>query len=133
LAGNLGIAKQVTFTGFEPFAKLPTYIRLSDVCLIPHISTLHIETTMPNKIFQFMMLGKPVVVSSTRPMMRIVRDAQCGLIFEVQNSESLAEKILELKDAGLRRQFGEKGKQAVEDRYNWQITVQALLDLYIDR
>ena len=132
LVKDLNLAERVTFTGFVPFARLPTYIRLSDVCLIPHISTPHIETTMPNKIFQFMMLGKPVVVSSTRPMMRIVEDAACGLIFAVGDPASLAEKILALQDADLRRQLGDKGRQAVMDRYNWQMTVQALLELYHD-
>lgn len=125
-----GLDEKVIFTGFQPFEKVPTYIHLSSVCLIPHISTPHIETTMPNKIFQFMILGRPVVVSSTRPMMRIVNDAECGLIFKERNAQSLAEIIIQLEDEDLRRRLGENGRQAVEDRYNWQKTVRALLNLY---
>jgi glycosyltransferase involved in cell wall biosynthesis len=125
-----GLTERITFTGQEPLAKMPTYVNLSSVCLIPHISTPHIETTMPNKIFQFMMLGKPVVVSSTRPMMRIVNDAGCGLIFEERNAKSLAETIIQLADDDLRRRLGENARRAVKDRYNWKETVQALLDLY---
>ena len=82
------------------------------------------------KNFQFMMLGKPVVVSSTRPMMRVVRDAQCGLIFTERDPHALAEAIIKLEDADLRRRLGENGRQAVADRYNWQQTVQVLLELY---
>ena len=130
LVCNLGLGDRVTFTGFQPFKTIPTYIHLSSVCLIPHISTPHIETTMPNKIFQFMILGKPVVVSSTAPMMRIVNDAECGLIFKERNPQSLAEKTLQLVDNNLQQRLGENGKRAVEDRYNWQETVQTLLKLY---
>ncbi len=130
LAENLHLADKLIFTGHQPFKLVPTYIRLSSVCLIPHISTPHIETTMPNKIFQFMMLGKPVIVSSTAPMMRIVNDADCGLIFKERNPESLAEKIIELQDEDQRLRLGENGRQAVKDRYNWQLTVQALLEIY---
>jgi len=130
LVRELGLAERVTFTGHEPFRIIPTYIRLSSVCLIPHISTPHIETTMPNKIFQFMMLGKPVVVSNTRPMMRIVNGADCGLIFKERDVQSLAETIIALADDNLRQRLGENGKRAVEDRYNWQETVKALLNLY---
>jgi len=125
-----GLDEKVTFTGFQPFEKVPTYIHLSSMCLIPHISTPHIETTMPNKIFQFMILARSVVVSSTRPMMRIVNDAECGLIFKERNAQSLAEIIIQLEDEHLRRRLGENGRQAVEDRYNWQKTAQALLSLY---
>lgn len=130
LTREMGLDERVTFTGFQPFEKLPSYILLSDVGLIPHISTPHTEMTMPNKIFQFMMLGKPVVVSNVRPMMRVVKDTECGLVFKERDMQSLAETIIQFQDENLRRQLGANGKQAVEDRYNWQETVQALLCLY---
>lgn len=130
LSRKMGVDEQVTFIGFQPFEMIPTYIHRSDVCLIPHISTPHVEMTMPNKIFQFMMLGKPVIVSSTRPMMRIVNDAECGLIFKERDAQSLAETIIQLQDENLRCRLGAKGKRAVKDRYNWQNTVQTLLRLY---
>lgn len=125
-----GLESHVTFTGFVPFESLPTYIRACDVGLIPHISTPHIETTMPNKIFQFMTLGKPVVVSSTRPMMRVVHEVRCGLIFEESNPVSLANNILKMQDPELRNRLGENGKVAASGQYNWQCTKQALLELY---
>ena len=124
------LGDRVTFAGFQPFKTLPTYIYLSSVCLIPHISTPHIETTMPNKIFQFMILQKPVVVSNTGPMMRIVNDAECGLVFKERDPQSLAETIIQLADDNLRQRLGENAKRAVEDRYNWKETVRTLLDLY---
>ena len=130
LVRDAGLGDRVTFAGFQPFKTVPTYIHLSSVCLIPHISTPHIETTMPNKIFQFMILGKPVVVSSTRPMMRIINDAECGLIFKERDAKSLAETIIQFEDEALRQRLGENGRQAVEDRYNWKKTAQALLSLY---
>lgn len=130
LVQDLDLTERVTFTGHQPFRMIPTYIRLSSVCLIPHISTPHIETTMPNKIFQFMMLGKPVVVSNARPMVRIVKDAECGLIFKERNAQSLAETLIQLADDSLRQRLGENARRAVEDRYNWKETVKALLDLY---
>lgn len=132
LSGKLGLGSRVEFVRFQPFEKLPSYIQLAQVCLIPHISTPHIETTMPNKIFQFMIIGKPIVVSSTRPMMRVVNDAQCGLVFKERNIRSLAETVVRLRDEDLRHRLGENGKQAVRDRYNWQETVEALLRLYRD-
>lgn len=130
LTNSLGLNERVTFAGYQPFSKLPSYIRLCDAGLIPHISTPHIETTMPNKIFQFMMLGKAVVVSSVRPMTRVVEDAKCGRVFEVSNERSLAETIIEMRDEELRKQLGQNGQSAVKEKYNWQITVQKLLNIY---
>ncbi|MFQ5430402.1 MAG: glycosyltransferase family 4 protein [Phycisphaerae bacterium] len=130
LIGELGLTAHVTFAGYQRFELLPTYIECSDVCLIPHVSNANIETGAPNKLFQFMIMGKPIVASDTRPTMRVVNDAQCGVIFEDRNAESLAAAVIQLQDDGLRRRLGENGRRAVEDRYNWQQTVQPLLEFY---
>ena len=122
----------ITFTGFQKFEKLPSYIKICDIGLIPHISTPHIETTMPNKIFQFMMLGKPVIVSSTKPMMRIVEETKCGWIFKERDSDDLARAIIEAKESSQIEILGKNGKAAVEKKYNWQKTVEPLLELYRD-
>ncbi len=130
LCADLELKDHVTFTGLQPFESLPTYIQLSAVCLIPHISTPLIEMTIPNKLFQPMILARPVIVSSTRPMTRVVHETQCGLVFKERDPASLAATILQLKDETLRRRLGDNGRRAVADRYNWQRTVQALLALY---
>jgi glycosyltransferase involved in cell wall biosynthesis len=130
LTERLGLSEKVTFTGFAPFEKVSTYMYLSDVCVIPHISTPHVDTTMPNKIFHQMLMGKASVVSNIPPLIRVVEDAQCGLIFEERNAASLAEKIIALKDPALRERLGENGRRAVLEKYNWRQTVQALLELY---
>ena len=70
------------------------------------------------------------VLTHARPMMRVVNDAQCGVIFEDRNAESLAAAVIKLQDEHLRRRLGENGRRAVEDRYNWQQTVQPLLEFF---
>jgi glycosyltransferase involved in cell wall biosynthesis len=100
------------------------------VFLIPHLSTPLIEVTMPNKLFQPMILAKPVLVSSTGPMMRVVNDAQCGLVFRQGDPASLAEQIIALRDPELRARLGRNGRHAVEERYHWGQTVQPLLQAY---
>ncbi len=130
LCVSLGVKERVRFTGYQPFSKLPSFIETCATGLIPHVSTPHIETTMPNKIFHYMILGKPVVVSNTGPMMRVINDAKCGLIFRERDACSLAQTLIKLKDSSVREEMGTNGRDAVEDRYNWQTTVKALLEIY---
>lgn len=127
---SLKLTRHVTFMDFQPFRALPSFITHSQVFLIPHISTPLIEMTMPNKLFQPMILGRAVLVSSTGPMMRVVNDAQCGLIFRQGDPQSLAEQVIALRDPELSRRLGENGRQAVIDRYNWAQAVQPLLAAY---
>lgn len=131
-AADADLSDKVIFPGFQPFSLLPTYINLSEVCLIPHISTPHIETTMPNKIFQFMILGRPTLASDVAPLRRVIGDAECGLVYRERDPVALAEAVIQLRDPELRKRLSENGQRAVADRYNWPSTVQALLHIYRD-
>lgn len=130
LVEKLNLQEHITFTGFVPFTHVPTYIRISDVCLLPLPVTPHIESGIANKFFQYMILGKPMIVSNTRPMIRVIEDAQCGVVFEQRNVRALAEKIIELKDDNKRKTLGQNGCKSAREKYNWQSTARALLTMY---
>ena len=70
LTKRTGVEERVVFAGWQPFEKLPSYIAASDVCIVPHISTGQTEATAPHKLYHYMLMGKPVVVSSCRPLRR---------------------------------------------------------------
>jgi glycosyltransferase involved in cell wall biosynthesis len=130
LPGAMGLDRKVTFTGRVDFDLVPTYIALSDVCLAPFRSTPQTEASAPHKLFQYMLMAKPVVVSSCRSLRRLVEDGRLGNIFTAGDSASLAQAILKLKDPAVRRKLGEAGRKAVLEKYNWGKTSQKLLALY---
>lgn len=123
------VAQYVKFVGWVKFQEIPSYILQSDLCLVPHVYNEFINTTIPNKIFQYMALGKPVLVSHARPLARIVREADCGFVFESGNIHDLAEKIIAAKNANLAR-LGRNGKAWVEKKYNWNETSKNLIHAY---
>jgi glycosyltransferase involved in cell wall biosynthesis len=130
LAAKMGLKDRVIFTGKVDFAKVPTYITLSQVCILPLRSTVQTEACAPNKLFDCMALGKAVVVSSCRSLRRFVEDGRLGLVFEAGDSNALAVAILKLKDPGVRKKVGDAGKEAAFEKYNWRTASQRLLQLY---
>ncbi len=84
-----------------------------------------------NKLFEAMMCSKPVLVSENTAMADIVAKEDCGLVVDSANIEEIKEAITKLKDAPeLRRRLGANGRQAYEQRYNWETMRQRLLDCY---
>ena len=75
-------------------------------------------------------MGKPVIVTSVKPLKRIVEDAQCGLVVESKNSKEMAEGIIKLKEPSLAKELGCNGKLAIKDRYNWKHDERRLLSVY---
>jgi glycosyltransferase involved in cell wall biosynthesis len=128
---SLGVMENVTFTGWAPFSDVPSYIDMSDICLVPHLSNGHTNTTVPHKLFQYMAMKKPVVVSDAKPLKRLVESSRSGLIFHSDNQDDLASKILDLyHDRDLAERLGNNGRKAVENKYNWEIESERLLSLY---
>lgn len=131
LASGLKCSDLVEMPGWQPFEKIWSYIDASDVCLVPHARNPHTDTTIPHKIFQYMMVKKPVIVSDCPPLKRVIEDSGGGLVFRHDSPEELAGCIARFyDDEGLRRDAGEKGRTAFHDRYNWDSTSEELKALY---
>jgi len=127
---RLGIGKQVSFEGWQPFPRFPSYMRGSRVCLIPHVKSPHTDTTIPHKLFHAMILERPVVASNCAPIERILRETNAGLVYPSGDAQQLAGALLALRDRDLRGRLGQAGKRAVLERYRWQVSARRLIDLY---
>lgn len=127
-----GVQSQVFFLGRQPFDKFYSYMRFTDANIIPHKSNLHTDNTVPHKLFQAMMVGKPIIVSSCAPLKRIVNLTHSGIVFEADNAQSLAEKIKALyTDKEMQKQLGEDGIKATHyGNWNWEYEQKKLIGLY---
>lgn len=131
LARDLNVIENVDFEGWQNVKLFPSYIRASDVCISPLVRNRHHDTTYPNKLFQYMSLAKPVIVSDCTAQRNVVEKEQCGLIHAAGDAEELARQIEKLyNDKELSNKFGEKGKKAIFTQYNWTETAAELVKLY---
>lgn len=130
-AHERGVSDRVTFTGWVDFAEVPGYIAASDVCLVPHRSTPHTETTIPHKLFQYMALERPVIVTDVAPLARIVKETEAGLVVPDADTAALIAAVKELRgDPDMAATYGRNGRRAVEGRYNWRNDCRRLLNVY---
>ncbi|CAN5514637.1 glycosyltransferase family 4 protein [soil metagenome] len=131
LARNLNVQDSITFEGWQDLSKFPSYILAAEICISPLYRNQHHDTTYANKIFQYMAMGKPVIVSNSTAQAKVIEEEQAGLIHEAGNEKDLAEKILQLyKDPELKKKLGENAKTSVLNKYNWTITSEELIRLY---
>lgn len=126
LVEQLNLKKQVQFLGWLDYAAAIRVIDESDIGLVPHHATESWNTTVPNKLFDYMSKGKPVIASNARPVERIVREEQCGVVFREQDSEDLARAIVTLVPKSVRTIMGRRGRDAVARKYNWAVDEQRL-------
>lgn len=128
LVHSLDISDYVEFTGWVDFEETPSYIAAADICIIPQPSNELIDNGVPHKLFQYMLLEKPVLVSDSKAMARIVRETQCGEIFKSHSAKDFASAVLKIKNSKI--DYGKNGKKAVFEKYNWRNSARELLRLY---
>ena len=131
LCKELGVEGYVTFTGWVTFNKATEYMQVSDLGIIPYHSTPQTNATIPHKIFQYMYFRKPVLATDVKPLKRIVEETRSGLVFRASDHTQLADKIIKImENPKLMKEMGERGRKAVENKYNWNVEGTKLLELY---
>ena len=100
----------------------------ADVGVIPHYATEAWNSTIPNKLFDYMLSGLPVLVSDACPTARIVQAEACGLVFRDRDVNDLVRCILALRDRSVCSEMGLRGRRAVQQRFHWGFDGQRLVD-----
>jgi len=95
-----------------------------------HPEPNHINA-QPNKLFEYMSAGLPVIASHFPMWRRIVEDYDCGLCVNPQDPQAIAAAMIMLATHPERaRQMGMNGRSAVMAKFNWEQEQHVLLDVY---
>jgi glycosyltransferase involved in cell wall biosynthesis len=126
LAGRLGVAERVRFAGAIPFDEMaPLYRRCAVFCLPTLAEAFGVS------LLQAMASGRPVVACGVGGVPEVVEDGGSGLLVPPRDPARLAEALIRLlRDAGLRRAMGARGRRLCEERYDWETVVDRMEEVY---
>lgn len=128
---DLKINEFVDFEGWKNVSLFQSYIVASHICISPLHRNLQHDVAYANKIFQYMSLAKPLLVSDAIAQKRLVIKTNSGLVHQERNVEDFTGKVLKLfADETLRIELGENGKYFVRNEFSWEQTSKKLIHLY---
>lgn len=105
----MGLGDRVSITGFQPYAMMPHYINMADVCVSPFRNTEATRDIFPGKVAQYLACGK-AVVATPLPGIKAMLPGSCeGIIYAAGQSEMADSLIAVLQDAEYRRHLGSDG------------------------
>jgi len=86
---------------------------------------------MPNKLFEYMAAGLPVIASNFPLWSKIVEGNKCDITVDPLNSTAIGQAIeFLLAHPELRQEMGNHGRHAVDVKYNWNSEAETLLKFY---
>jgi glycosyltransferase involved in cell wall biosynthesis len=97
LAREKGL-KNVTFLDAVPKEKIPDYLSITDVSLIPLLKSETFKTVIPSKIFEAAAMKKPILLGVEGQAQEIVEKYGAGVCFEPENEGDFIEKLHLLKN-----------------------------------
>ncbi|PXV63074.1 glycosyltransferase involved in cell wall biosynthesis [Halanaerobium congolense] len=128
LAKELEIAELTDFVGVIPYNEVPDYLNTFDIFCAP--STLDSES-FGVAIIEASACELPVVVSDVGGLPEVVDNGETGYVVPSKDPEALADKLYELIfDQDKRKLMGKKGREKVEQLYDWGKNVDKMEEIY---
>lgn len=94
-------------------------------------TNLNNRLALPNKLFQYMAAGIPVVASDYPQIREVVEAASCGLLVDPTRAGKLSAAIrVYTGDADRAARDGANGRRAISERYHWGVAAERLLEAY---
>jgi glycosyltransferase involved in cell wall biosynthesis len=129
-SGRLGLtAERAVFHGHLAHSDAIEVVARAHVGVVPHRASTSWNTTIPNKLFDYMAAGLAVVSSDAVPAARVVRTTEAGLVFRSGDASDLAERLRQLCDVPRWEYHRRAGQEAIRSRYNWESDSRVLLDV----
>lgn len=120
--------KNVEFRDPVPKAQISTVLNEADVFILNVEKTDVFKYGISfNKLFDYMMAGKPIIFSLNSPT-NPVKEAQCGFSIPPKEPEALGEAVIKLYRTPLeeRQAMGERGRQYVRQYHNIAVLAERL-------
>jgi len=131
-ARELGL-RNVLFLPPVPKSGMGAALAGADACLAILKPLDEYKTTYPNKVFDYMAAGRPVLLAIDGVIREVVEAAHCGVFVQPGNARALAEAVERLaadRDAALR--MGLAGRAYLEQHFSREVMAEKLEKLLVE-
>jgi glycosyltransferase involved in cell wall biosynthesis len=113
-----------------PKTAIPQALAAADACIAILKPIALYKTVYPNKVFDYMAAGRPVILAIDGVIRQVIDQAQAGLPVPPGNAQALASAIRRLyEDRNLGRAMGANGRRFVEKHFDRAIHAQKVVQI----
>jgi glycosyltransferase involved in cell wall biosynthesis len=125
---RLGKERFVDF-GLQPFEKVPEFLGMADIVVIPQKRNFATVGQVPAKVFDAMAMAKPIIATNVSDLHEILDG--CGWIVEPESPEQLVETIQYVLDNPEEaEEIGWKARRKCIDKHSWDAMEKVLVEVF---
>ncbi|HEC80988.1 MAG TPA: glycosyltransferase [Thermoplasmatales archaeon] len=121
LCEKVGVKEQVSILPIVEYEKIPFYIQMADVGVIPlPPDKTWCRVSVPLKTLEYLAMGKPIIATSIPFHQRIFEKGRCGVLIHTNTPEALSDAVTYLyQNREKITAMGKIGREIVEKHYSW--------------
>lgn len=126
-----GDLQRVYLHGKVPPASLPEYTSSADIGIV--LTELICEShrlSLPNKIFEYLHAGLPVIATNAPEIAQIVQSEQVGIVVDPRKTDEIANALLSVAELPEQNPHLRSHILEVAKKFTWEIERVKLLELY---
>ena len=129
---KLGLTDRIKFIPVLPWKSLMKYTRSADAGLsLDKNSNLNYSFSLPNKLFDYISAGIPVIASDLPEISRILRDYNCGLLIPDVNPPEISKAIIKLRDNSRLLSELKRNSVIASESLNWECESKKVKTFYL--
>jgi len=121
----------VRFLGKIPHSEVMRLSSSADLIIIPFNSAYrNVRVSLPNKFFEAIALGKPLIVPKNTYMAELCSKFQFGISVDYTDIDEIKRAVLLLRDESLRNELSKNARTAYLQEFSWDILKTRLIKFY---
>lgn len=132
MAEDMGLKDKVIFLPPVPSEELPEITVDANMGFILFRNTcLNHFYSLPNKLYEYMMAGVPIIASDFPEMKRVLNEVKSGITVDPDSPEEISHAVETLAaNPVMRKKMKDRGRAAAMDQYNWEPQSIIFRDIY---
>ena len=123
--------RRVEYMGWCDRNNMIQHMRLVRAGLVLFHPEVDHREAIPNKLFEYMAAGLPIIASDFPKWQQIIHELNCGLVVNPLDPMAIVSAIQYILDhPKVAQTMGENGRNAVIEKFNWSNEARNLLKLY---
>lgn len=123
--------KKVNELGFLNREKVSNIMKFSKAGIVTFLPAPNHIDAQPNKMFEYMSAGLPVIASNFPLWKEIVEGNDCGICVNPSSPKEIGGAIkFILSNSARAEEMGQKGRKAIIEKYNWGVEEKKLYSIY---
>ena len=131
LVNQLNLVNHVRVEEGIPYKDISKVLSTCKIGIVNYLPYGNNMSSLPNKIFEYMGAGLPIIASNFDGYREIIEPEKCGILVDPRNEIQICQAMNDIiHNISNAKEMVENSRQAYIEKYNWSIEEIKLLNLY---